>query len=322
METKFNIDAVILWVDGDDEAHKIKVAKYLNNADLLNSKGFKTRFNQKNEIQYCVDSILKFAPYINTIYVLTDNQIPSFLKESRSGIYNKLKIIDHKIIFSGFEDYLPVFNSNAIETMVSRIPNLAENYICFNDDMILIKPTKPTDFFDINGIPIIRGKYMPFESDKFFKKLAITSGLKKIKTKGYLGYKRKQDFFFKLMGKSNKICVNHTPFSFRKSTMENFYAKNHEIFLNNIKFRFRNENNVLTQSISAFEEVNYNSAILKNDYQLIQLDSPKKNIFWIKLKLYLGKNNPEKIFLNIQSLDLYSVSKVNYLKKWLDKLYL
>lgn len=322
MEKKFNIDVVILWVDGEDEAHKIKVAKYLNNVDLLNSKGFKTRFNQKNEIKYCVDSILKFAPYVNSIYIVTDNQIPPFLKESNSDIYNKVKIIDHKVIFNGFDEYLPVFNSNAIETMVSKIPNLSENYICFNDDMILIKPTKPTDFFDINGIPIIRGKYMPFESDKFFKKLAIILGLKKIKTKGYLGYKRKQDFFFKLMGKSNKICVNHTPFSFRKSTMEIFFKMNPDIFLNNIKFRFRNENNALTQSISAFEEVNNNSAILKNDYQLIQLDSPKKNIFWIKLKLYLGENNPKKIFLNIQSLDLYSVSKVNYLKNWLDKLYL
>ena len=322
MSPKLNIDAVILWVDGDDVAHKEKLAKYLDNGNLLIKKGFKTRYSQKNEIRYCVDAILKFAPYIDNIYIVTDNQIPTFLKSSTDANYEKVKVIDHSIIFKGFEEYLPVFNSNAIETMVTRIPNLAEHYICFNDDMILIKPTHPADFFDEKGVPIIRGIKMKFEEDKFFKKLAVKLGLKKIKTSGYLGYKRKQDFFFKLMGKSEKICINHTPFPFRKKTMENFFKRNNEIFLNNIKFKFRNENNVLTQSICAFEEFNSHAALLKNDYQLVQLDSPKKNIFLIKMKLFFSKKNQKKIFINIQSLDLYSTSKINYIKKWLDKLYI
>ncbi|WP_298302096.1 hypothetical protein [Flavobacterium sp.] len=322
MEAKFDIDAIILWVDGDDENHRIKISKYLEDDSVVNLIGFKTRYNQSNEIKYCVDSIIKFAPYIKNIYIITDNQIPPFYKEADLEKYNKVKIIDHTVIFKGYEDYLPVFNSNAIETMAVKIPNLSENYICFNDDMILIKPTKPSDFFDSNGVPIIRGKFMSFESDKLHKKLALKLGLKKPRKREYLGYTRKQDFFFKLMNQSKKICINHTPFTFRKSTMENFYKLNPEIFLNNISFKFRSGKNALTQSISAFEEVQKNNATLKNDYQLIQIDSPKKNIFWIKLRLFLGKINSNKIFLNIQSLDLYSDAKVDYIKKWLDKLYI
>ena len=36
METTFDIDAVILWVDGDDENHRIKISKYLEDDSIVN----------------------------------------------------------------------------------------------------------------------------------------------------------------------------------------------------------------------------------------------------------------------------------------------
>ena len=119
------IDAVILWVDGSDENHKAKMLPFVEDKNLFQSKKFRTRFDQVNEIKYTVDSILKFASFIRHIYIVTDEQIPDFLnKENGKDLYQKVSIIDHKIIFAGYENYLPTFNNRPIETCIYKIPNL------------------------------------------------------------------------------------------------------------------------------------------------------------------------------------------------------
>jgi len=315
------VDAVILWVDGNDPAHRAKIVSYLEQPDKLQTKGMATRYRQVNEIEYVVRSILKFAPFVNQIYIVTDNQTPHFLAERASIYQEKVKIVDHKVIFRNYEHYLPVFNSNAIETMIHRIPDLAEHYIYFNDDMFLIKPTKINDFFNTEGLPIIRGKEMRFESDKFLKKIGLRLGIKKEKTKGYLGYKRKQDHFAKLMGETKKIAIDHTPFPMKKSMMSDFFLNHQAIFVNNIQFKFRNENNVLIQSIATFATLTENKSLLKKDYQLARIDSQNKPLFWLKIKMNLFEKDAKKIFLNIQSLDLYPAKKLNFVLKWLNNLY-
>ena len=164
------IDAVILWVDGEDEAHQKKMLPYIEDKKKLKSKKFQTRFNQVNEIQFTVNSILKFAPYVRNIFIVTDNQTPTFLKEKDTEArYKNVSIIDHSTIFKGYEEYLPIFNCRPIETSIYKIPNLAEHFIYLNDDFFLINPTKPTDFFE-NGLPILRGKWKKFDKDIFYKK--------------------------------------------------------------------------------------------------------------------------------------------------------
>ncbi len=49
---------------------------------------------------------------------------------------NKLIIITHKDIIP--EIYLPTFNSLCIELYLYNIPNLSNNFIYFNDDMIVL----------------------------------------------------------------------------------------------------------------------------------------------------------------------------------------
>ena len=96
--------------------------------------------------------------------------------------YSKVKIIDHKVIFKGFEEFLPVFNSNSIETMVYKIPDLSEHFIYFNDDLFLIKETKPSDFFR-DGNPVLRGKWSRFDADLVYKKVGSFLGKKTSKNK-------------------------------------------------------------------------------------------------------------------------------------------
>ena len=49
---------------------------------------------------------------------------------------------------------MPTFNSHAIESALHKIPGLAENFIYFNDDFLVTKPTHKSFFFDSINRPI------------------------------------------------------------------------------------------------------------------------------------------------------------------------
>jgi len=63
MEKDLVIDAVILWVDGNEPNYRKKLASYLpEDSDILN--GYETRYEQINEIKYNVNALIKYAPYL------------------------------------------------------------------------------------------------------------------------------------------------------------------------------------------------------------------------------------------------------------------
>ena len=94
------VDAVITWVDGNDPVHKAKMASYIENKTSLNSKFVRMRYDQVNEIEYAVKSILKYAKFVRNIFIVTDNQTPSFLKDKEKAKekFPNVFIIDHKTI--------------------------------------------------------------------------------------------------------------------------------------------------------------------------------------------------------------------------------
>jgi hypothetical protein len=109
------------------------------------------RNSNNNELKYSLRSIMKYAPWVNHIYILTDTQqdIPSWFVDNNK--YKKLiTIVDLKQTFP--KDYiLPNHNSNAIETTIVNIPNLKEHFIYFNDDFFLSQNASKLDFFTQDG---------------------------------------------------------------------------------------------------------------------------------------------------------------------------
>lgn len=305
-DIKYPIDAVILWVDGNDEKHYEKILSYLEDKEKAKSKKFKTRYDQVNEIHYTIDSILKFAPYIQNIYIVTDKQTPQFLKENNSDTYKKVTVIDHREIFSDYEDYLPVFNCRPIETCIHRIPNLAEHFIYFNDDFFLINETKPEDFFK-DGLPILRGKWQKFDTDIFYKKFK----------KARIGHKYAQQKAAQLLGFKKYYNFKHTPHPLRKSTFENYFNSHKDIFVENIKYKFRNDVQFTPQGLANHIEIKNKTCIFKNDLQLMYFRSYKKPLFWYKFKLNIQTKG--KLFLGMQSLDLCPPHILKYLLDWLGK---
>lgn len=144
MVADFPIDFVVSWVDGSDEKWLAKYDKY-SKQDVLDER--KARFRDFNIFKYWFRAVEKLAPWVNHVYLVTDDQTPSWLNTD----YEKLTVIDHTEIIPN--EFLPIFNSNAIDLNINRIPDLSEHFVYFNDDMFLNKPVKPTDFFNRNGLP-------------------------------------------------------------------------------------------------------------------------------------------------------------------------
>lgn len=316
----FDIDAVIAWVDGNDENHRKKLAHYVEDKTLMSSKGFLTRFNDMNEIEYCIQSIRKFAPYVRNIFIVTDEQIPSFLKKNPDNPdYQNIKIIDHKVIFKGYEEYLPTFNCFPIESLLYKIPDLAEHFIYFNDDMFLINETKTSDFFTSEGYPVLRGKWADFETRKL-QDFLIRIGLKN-KRISKITYKKAHENSAQILGLKKYLKLNHTPFPIRRSVFIDYFSKHEDILKENIKHRFRVPTFFMVQAHAAHLEIINNTYRLKSDYSLIHFGSTEKSLNVIKAKLFFEQKKMKKLFLNIQSLDMYSEKGFSFITNWFNNLY-
>lgn len=148
-----DIDAVITWVDGDDPEfralrdHHAAVAK----ADPLDPdhhsqlRFTRTRYADAGELRYCLRSILRFGKFIRKIWIVTAGHLPKYF--DRAGMPDNISFVSHREIFQGYEDCLPTFNSEAIESMLWRIDGLAENFLYFNDDVMLLSGARQEHFF-------------------------------------------------------------------------------------------------------------------------------------------------------------------------------
>lgn len=153
------VDAVITWVAGSDPIHQKKRRFYSDGSEPKNSTASK-RFEEGEDLIFCLRSIFKYAPWIRNIYILTDAQVPPIRADLAEE--KQVFIIDHKTVFRGFENYLPTFNSLAIEAFLWRIEGLANQFIYFNDDFGLCRPVSPELFFQSSKV-VLCGKWREAE---------------------------------------------------------------------------------------------------------------------------------------------------------------
>ena len=140
-----NIDLVYLWVDGNDPEWLEKKQKFL--PKKINTIG---RYQDNDELMYSLRSVEKHLPWINKIYIVTDNQIPSFIDPN----HPKISIVDHTEIIP--KEFLPTFNSVIIEYFLYKIPGLSEYFLYANDDTFINADVSPDTFFTKEGLPIVR----------------------------------------------------------------------------------------------------------------------------------------------------------------------
>ena len=144
------IDLVYLWVDGSDPKWIKKKNQALKAAGMEQiSKQHAHRYHNNDELKYSLRSAQKFAPWINHIFIVTDNQVPDWLDTDNL----KITVIDHRDIIP--PELLPVFSANPLEYSIHKIKGLSEHLLYANDDMFFGREVTPGYFFTRKGRPII-----------------------------------------------------------------------------------------------------------------------------------------------------------------------
>ncbi|TXS35253.1 stealth family protein, partial [Streptomyces sp. t39] len=140
-DVDFPVDVVYTWVDGADPAWLRRRAEFSGegyHAEAANA----ARYLSRDELRYSLRSLHMYAPWVRTVYLVTDDQTPSWLNTAVPGI----EVVSHKDIFRSSAG-LPTFNSHAIESQLHHIEGLSEHFLYFNDDVMLGNEVTPGDFF-------------------------------------------------------------------------------------------------------------------------------------------------------------------------------
>lgn len=229
------VDLVYMWVDGNDPEWQAKRNQYVGgSANQSQEVVGAARWRDNDELRFSLRSVEKYAPWINHIYIVTDGQCPAWLDTANP----KISIIDHKDIMPA--EALPVFNSQAIESCIHRIPGLSEHFIVGNDDTMFVLPTSPTTFFHADGSPIVRLM-------RFNRKKALRRG-------NYFGtIRRMQDLIKDSFDKEIYLAPHHNFDAYLKSDyqycVENLYA---EEWVATAHHRFRHEKDMQRVFVSYY----------------------------------------------------------------------
>ncbi|RZI49600.1 glycosyl transferase [Lactococcus kimchii] len=173
------IDFVVTYLDGADPAwiKERDEHRYLQAKGTQHENG-NSRYRNMENFHFFLRAIEKYAPWVNKIHVVTWGHTPEWLNTK----HPKINVVNHKDFIP--EEYLPTFNSNAIEFSFDKIPGISEHFVNFNDDMFLNAPMAPTDFFE-KGLPRLQIMYAPFmPSDALFSNNILA--LNKVVSSKYL----------------------------------------------------------------------------------------------------------------------------------------
>lgn len=150
MDVQFPIDLVYTWVDGADPEHRARRDRYLaleNRQGVHESAIAEARWRDRDELRYALRSVEQNAGWIRTIWIVTEDQVPSWLDTSNP----RVKVVSSRDIFVN-QGLLPTFNSHAVEAQLHHIDGLAEHYLYSNDDYFFGRPVRAEQFFAANGL--------------------------------------------------------------------------------------------------------------------------------------------------------------------------
>lgn len=253
-----NIDLVYLWVNNNDSEWVKKRGKYDvsgTNKDAISI----CRFYNNDELKYSLRSVSQNLSWINNIYIITDNQVPDWLNTNN----NRINIVNHSDIIPS--NYLPLFNSCAIESRIPYIENLSEFFIYANDDMFFWKPTLPDFFFNEEKPIYIAGKRIVNKEYKHLYGYTVVRMYKLVKTR---------------YGIDIPFFPHHNADPYRKSLFLTCIKEFQEDFDKTLSNRFRAMSDV-QRSIVMYYSIAQNQAIL---------DKTRQNPFFEALGIPIGKS--------------------------------
>ena len=241
------IDFVVLWVDDTDKKWQEKRRKVAKEKDIEIGDNSEARFRDWGILKYWFRGVEKFAPWVNNVYFVTEGHLPKWLNTKNP----KLKIVKHEDFIS--KDALPTFNTNAIELSLNNIKSLNEQFVLFNDDLFIINKVRPKDFYK-KGTPVNSMSLSPiYPGEEFYK--TVFNNIKIInKNFNYNSFKKKslwkiislkqgKYLLWSLTGLFHKKFFGfanfHMPNSYKKSTLDEVWARENVQLSNTVKTAFR-----------------------------------------------------------------------------------
>ncbi len=303
------IDLVYLWVDGNDiDLKKKREFWQKKEGKLPKSSTTSARFRDNDELKYSLRSVEKFAPWINHIFIVTDNQTPKWLNTKNK----KVSIIDHKDIVPEYA--LPTFNNRVLTANIHKIPNLSEHFLFANDDTMLGQELTPDYFFTKTGTPIIlvKRKSLPnnsFTGSGFNRFFSSKSGYGKAthKARNLIFEKFEKKYFC-------EPCHNIVPM--KKSIITETIKTFKDIFDKTERTKFRHDDNIQEFIYTLYGNATNQTILIINKTikgeKLYKYDFKKRDDILYKIKkLFIGER--------VDTLDGANI--LNNIKKYKPKLF-
>ena len=314
------VDAVITWVDGADPAHRARLGAYLQSIGSAPPAARAARFHDAGEIDWCVASILRHAPWIGRIFIVVDAQTPPFLARiAGTPLGQRIRIVDHHEIFAGFERFLPTFNSRAIISLLWRVPGLAEQFVYFNDDFSLLRPVRETDFFR-DGKVVVRGQWRTQSQRRLGRR--IVQALKRLRgaQPDRAGNHDAQELSARLAGFADRYYrMFHNPYPMRRSTLESFFAEHPELLESNVSHRLRSSTQFKAEVLAAHLEIARGDAVFDNALHTVQLKPRQQSESRLRAKMARADRDESSAFACVQSLELASPDMQDEIAAWLQR---
>jgi hypothetical protein len=313
------VDAVVTWVDGSDPAHRDKLAAYLQSVGGASPPAARAaRFHDAGEIDWCVASIARHAPWIDRIFIVTDAQLPPLLgRIAGTPLASRIHVVDHRELFAGFERHLPTFNSRAIISLLWRIPGLAGDFIYFNDDFSLLRPVREADFFR-EGKVVVRGQWRTQSHRRLGRR--IVQSLKRLRgaRPDHAGNHDAQELSARLAGFADRYYrMFHNPYPMRCSTLQAFFGEHPELLESNIAHRLRSSAQFKAEVLAAHLEIARGDAVFDNALHTVQLKPRQQSPQRLRAKMALADRDPRHAFACVQSLELADAAMQGEIVGWL-----
>ena len=165
MNDAFPIDYVVPMVFPDDREWQRDLRRASRGSY---SDPDSVRYRSWHTEQLLVQCIRTFMPWLRNIIIILarESQVQPWMKNVR--------IVFHRDFIPS--EFLPTFNSRAMEMFLDRIPGLADHFLYANDDMIPVAPLARDDFFR-DGMPCQHMTPKPFPSSPNNFQVACLGGL-------------------------------------------------------------------------------------------------------------------------------------------------
>ena len=275
--------------------------------------GGPARYVSLGEIRWTVASLLRYAPFLRKIFIVTDGQDPDLgrmLREHFPDRADDVVTVDHSVIFRGREACLPTFNSNSIDTLIWNIPDLSEHFLYLNDDMMLIRPVSVEDFFRDGKVVCYAHRYS-----------ATLVRLWRLLRPGHVGYKEAMLRAQELMGGKGPILyLGHTPCPMLKSWFARWAEERPDMVERNRWDKFRDVAQFEVQEAFYIDMDRRGRVDLVSDLETsLVLKRHHPSDGYVDKKLARFSADKTRKFLCFNSLDACSPAARERIAAWLDE---